>query len=114
MSIAQHMERAWRWICAQIAGELHVQHDEGMDLPRLLPKRTLVHLTIKGRDWMAGMRCPCGCGDTIELMLLAGTTPRWDLCIDRRGRPTLYPSVHRTAGCRSHFWVRAGRITWCR
>ncbi|MDM9644782.1 DUF6527 family protein [Rhizobium sp. S163] len=28
-------------------------------------------------------------------------------------RPTLHPSVWRNSGCRSHFWVRRGRIAWC-
>ncbi|WP_425373246.1 DUF6527 family protein, partial [Klebsiella pneumoniae] len=33
--------------------------------------------------------------------------------VDGKGRPTLYPSIWRTTGCRSHFWVRIGRIHWC-
>nr|WP_246810918.1 DUF6527 family protein [Ensifer sp. ENS09] len=59
------------------------------------------------------MRCPCGCGDTIELLVVDGAKPRWDLTMDEASRPTLHPSVWRGKGCRSHFWVRHGRIHWC-
>ncbi|WP_318030080.1 DUF6527 family protein [Rhizobium ruizarguesonis] len=60
-----------------------------------------------------GMRCPCGCGDTIELLVAAETKPRWDVTIDEVRRPTLHPSVWRQKGCRSHFWIRRGRVHWC-
>ena len=59
------------------------------------------------------MRCPCGCGETIELLVLDGAKPRWDVLIDKKNLPTLHPSVWRQTGCRSHFWVRKGRINWC-
>ncbi|WP_310503288.1 DUF6527 family protein [Rhizobium sp. BK176] len=59
------------------------------------------------------MRCPCGCGDTIELLVAAETKPCWDVAIDEKRRPTLHPSVWRQKGCRSHFWIRRGRVHWC-
>ncbi|MER8408153.1 DUF6527 family protein [Mesorhizobium sp. M1307] len=59
------------------------------------------------------MRCPCGCGEPIELMVLKEAKPRWDVRIDESRRPTLHPSVWRQKGCRSHFWIRQGRIHWC-
>ncbi|WP_420496783.1 DUF6527 family protein [Szabonella alba] len=59
------------------------------------------------------MRCPCGCGDIIELLVIAEAKPRWDVGADRERRPTLSPSVWRKTGCRSHFWVRRGRVQWC-
>jgi hypothetical protein len=104
---------AWEWLGARLRGDLRVRCEEGPDLPPMLPRHALLHLTVKGQDWMAGMACPCGCGERVELMLLNGMKPRWDLTVDQLGRPTLYPSVHRVTGCRSHFWVRAGQITWC-
>ncbi|WP_449415896.1 DUF6527 family protein [Ochrobactrum teleogrylli] len=59
------------------------------------------------------MRCPCGCSDTIELMILRQARPRWDIKVNKAGQPSLYPSVWRGSGCKSHFWVREGRILWC-
>lgn len=60
-----------------------------------------------------GMRCPCGCGDRIELIILKEARPRWDVSVNKAGEPSLRPSVWRKSGCRSHFWVREGRILWC-
>ncbi|MGM5058302.1 DUF6527 family protein [Rhizobium sp. 814_E9_N1_1] len=86
---------------------------DGDTLPLILPGRDLVLTRDDGDDWSVGMRCPCGCGDTIELMVLPEARPKWDVTVDGGGRPTLHPSVWRKTGCRSHFWVRGGRIHWC-
>lgn len=86
---------------------------EGDALPSHLPSRTLVLLRDDGEDWSVGMLCPCGCGDPIELMLIREARPRWDLRVDPKQLPTLQPSIWRNTGCRSHFWLRGGRVTWC-
>jgi hypothetical protein len=64
-------------------------------------------------DWSVGMRCPCGCGQRLEMMVLKEVKPRWDVSVDLRGHVTLHPSVWLREGCRSHFWVRSGKIIWC-
>lgn len=66
-----------------------------------------------GEDWCVGMRCPCGCGYVIELLVVAEARPRWDVKVDANGLPTLTPSVWLQKGCRSHFWIREGRTIWC-
>jgi uncharacterized protein DUF6527 len=86
---------------------------EGDELPQELPQRDLMVAREGKTLWTAGMRCPCGCGRRLEVMLLPGVKPRWDLMMDAGGRPTLYPSVWVNDGCRSHFWLRAGRVEWC-
>tara|TARA_R110002020_G_scaffold69730_9_gene181452 strand:- start:25466 stop:25798 length:333 start_codon:yes stop_codon:yes gene_type:complete len=86
---------------------------QGDSLPDGLPSRDIVLVRDDGDDWSVGMRCPCGCGDTIELMVLEEARPRWDITVDSARRPTLHPSVWRKTGCRSHFWLRRGRIHWC-
>lgn len=87
---------------------------EGDELPASLPERTII-IAREGQDlWSAGMICPCGCGRTIELMLLPGVKPRWDLQVDDANRPTLWPSVWANNGCKSHFWLRRGEVEWCR
>ena len=86
---------------------------DGDTLPKSLPRRDLVLARDDGDDWSVGMRCPCGCGATIELMVLPEAMPRWDIRTDEAGRPTLHPSVWKQSGCRSHFWIRNGRIHWC-
>ncbi|WP_307174508.1 DUF6527 family protein [Hydrogenophaga pseudoflava] len=59
------------------------------------------------------MRCPCGCGRKIELLLINEAEPRWDLLLDEEGRPSLAPSVWLRDGCHSHFWIRKGKVRWC-
>ena len=43
---------------------------EGDTLPGGLPKRDLILLRDDGEDWSVGFRCPCGCGETIELAVM--------------------------------------------
>jgi hypothetical protein len=59
--------------------------------------------------WFVVLSCPCGCGATICLNLLPDDSPRWALTEG----PTLTPSIMRTSGCRSHFYIRNGEIIWC-
>jgi len=83
------------------------------DLPDEFAENTLHVAGEHGNYWCAAMRCPCGCGALIHMSLLAEDDPSWRLRVDRGGRPSLTPSVWRTSGCRSHFFLRAGRIEWC-
>jgi hypothetical protein len=85
---------------------------EGDMLPEKLPLWNLVVARDDGDDWSVGMRCPCGCGQRLEMMLLKEVKPRWDVSIDSRGHVSLYPSVWLREGCKSHFWVRSGKIVW--
>jgi hypothetical protein len=62
--------------------------------------------------WHISMLCPCGCDATISLNALADDSPQWILK-EREGVPSIEPSIWRRTGCRSHFFVRAGRIEWC-
>ncbi|MGC9948815.1 MAG: DUF6527 family protein [Bryobacteraceae bacterium] len=64
--------------------------------------------------WSAVLLCPCGCDDRIHLSLLRDDSPRWSLRVDNGKLPSLSPSVWRTKGCRSHFFLRQGRIDWCK
>lgn len=95
------------------APRLRVIEVSGDRLPETIPTNRIVHLIDDGESWSVALRCPCGCDDVLELLLLPGVSPRWDLSFDRRGRPTLFPSVWRATECRSHFWIRGGRIVWC-
>lgn len=63
--------------------------------------------------WHAVMACPCGCGASLYLSLLADDRPRWAVVRNNDGTISLSPSVWRQVGCRSHFFLRHGRIVWC-
>ncbi|MEZ0188662.1 DUF6527 family protein [Ralstonia solanacearum] len=83
------------------------------DLPSALQARRLYAVGEGGQYWLAALRCPCGCGDVIQLPMIDGQRPRWALMHKGTRLPSLSPSVDRTAGCRSHFWLEQGVIRWC-
>ncbi|MGO9145122.1 MAG: DUF6527 family protein [Desulfomonilia bacterium] len=63
--------------------------------------------------WCAALLCPCGCQAVIQLNLLTSTRPVWQF--ERHpimDLPTLSPSIRRTQGCKSHFFLRRGRVHW--
>lgn len=83
------------------------------DLPEDLLAHKLYAVGESGHYWLAALRCPCGCGDTIQLPMIEGQRPRWTLTHKSMRRPSLSPSVDRTVGCRAHFWLRQGVVRWC-
>lgn len=85
---------------------------QGDALPVKLPRRGLILLRDGGEDWSIGLMCPCGCGQRIELPLIKEACPHWKLHVEQDGTPTLAPSVWLQDGCRSHFFVRHGKVAW--
>ena len=54
--------------------------------------------------------CPCGCKEHVSVNLNPASGPRWRLRIMGGQRISLWPSVQRQSGCRSHFVVVGGDI----
>jgi len=107
------IERAWRSLRRWLRGWLDppsLRVLQVLDEPEERHQGVLYVVGDPNRPWLAVMSCPCRCGEAIHLNLLAGTRPRWTVAEDPDGLVSLFPSVWRTAGCRSHFIVRAGRI----
>lgn len=107
------VRRWWRNTWSRLAPRRQLVVFEGDSLPKRMPRRDLVLARDNGEDWCVGMRCPCGCGHVIELMVIPEAKPRWDVRVDGKKRPMLSPSIWMQKGCRSHFWLRAGQIQWC-
>jgi hypothetical protein len=57
------------------------------------------------------LSCPCGCGDEISVNLDPRTGPAWRTYQTARGF-TLFPSIWRESGCKSHFIIWEDRILW--
>ncbi|WP_425128277.1 DUF6527 family protein [Burkholderia gladioli] len=84
------------------------------DLPDDVQKRKLYAVGEDGQYWLAVLKCPCGCGEIIQLPMIDGQRPKWTLTHRQERLPNLSPSVDRTVGCRAHFWLKAGSIHWCK
>jgi len=83
------------------------------EIPESL-KASTVYLCGEGEHlWAAAMICPCGCDEVIQLNLLRQARPRWSAQQHQDGTVSLMPSVWRQKGCRSHFFIRHGRVNWC-
>jgi hypothetical protein len=82
------------------------------DLPDQPEERTLYLAGEEGFEWGAAMVCPCGCKETIQFNLLREVRPRWTIHLAEDG-VSLAPSVWRSQGCHSHFFLRHGQIEWC-
>lgn len=108
-----HKPLWWRRFVAWLMPRRSLVVVEGDMLPRRLPFRNLVMARDDGEDWSVGLQCPCGCGQRLEMMLLKEVKPRWDISVDSNGHVSLHPSVWLREGCKSHFWVKRGKIIWC-
>lgn len=86
---------------------------DGDSPPDRIRSRDLYLARDDGEDWSVAMKCPCGCGERLELMLAPEVRPHWSVRSEPDAPPTLHPSVWRKTGCKSHFWVRDGRVIWC-
>jgi len=79
------------------------------------PVAGVLHLIEDGAGtyWLAVMRCPCGCRATIQLPMTPPARPCWHFHGTSQ-KPSLWPSVRRATGCKSHFILRDGVVQWCR
>lgn len=112
MRLMRWAARQWGRIRTWWRDDLTERCCEGDTLPLTLQAREMVHMIDNGESWSVGFYCPCGCREVIELLLLPDVDPHWTLAVDDHNRPTLRPSVWRIEGCRSHFWIRSGRVVW--
>lgn len=102
-----------RWLGGVPAGPLPYRTERADEIPDDLKGGVLYVVGEGPHEWYAAMMCPCGCGEPLVMSLLADARPRWRVSVDDAGVPSLSPSVNRLVGCRSHFFLRSGRIDWC-
>jgi hypothetical protein len=71
-----------------------------------------VVLVERGCLRSAIIKCPCGCEEELVINLDKRVGPAWRLYRDERGL-TLYPSIWRDNGCRSHFILWHDTVFMC-
>jgi hypothetical protein len=76
-------------------------------------KKNIVYVVgdKKYAKW-AYLRCPSGCNDIIMLSLNKRNFPSWSVKQDKLGRATISPSIHKLDGCKSHFFIKKGKLIW--
>ena len=107
-------KKLWLWL-RQILAREPAPHRTIMveDLPEEFRTGEIYLMGENGHFSCTAMMCPCGCGEVIQLNLVSGTRPVWTVELDSDTRAvTLWPSIWRTTGCRSHFLLRSGRVQW--
>ncbi len=62
----------------------------------------------------AYLKCPCGCGSTTMLSLSTKRRPSWQVYMNWMMILTVYPSVRDISTCYSHYWIKRGKVYWCR
>lgn len=108
----KRLRRVWRKLVAPLVSKTTYYALVVDDVPeRLLPGVVYV-VGAPQTPWCAALVCPCGCGELIQLSLIENDSPSWRLEIDRKKRVTLFPSVARTRGCRSHFCLQRSTVVW--
>jgi hypothetical protein len=84
---------------------------EADDLPDDVSNKEIIVGGGLTKSWVVLLKCPCGCNSLIYLNTLKEEHPSWEVVMNLSGI-SIYPSVWRTKGCKSHFWVKAGKIIW--
>lgn len=107
-----YIYRLWHWVRDLFGWTPLYKIIVSEELPDQPQPNKLYLIGDEGAYWMAAMICPCGCGDLIQLAIDPTGRPRWDVRLER-GLVTLHPSVHRKVRCRSHFFLKGGKIIWC-
>jgi hypothetical protein len=69
-------------------------------------------LVIRGVPRSVVMLCPDGCGAILTINLDSRAGPAWRAYV-RNSALTVYPSIWREEGCKSHFILWEDRVLWC-
>ena len=83
-------------------------------LPKVIRPNVLYIVEEDGYAESASMICPCSCHEILYLNLIPDERPLWYLVGWPEGLAEIKPSVWRQKGCRSHFWLKRGRVYWCK
>ena len=82
------------------------------ELPEKIKGKRIYICTHAEYPWQINFLCPCGCNVLLYLNLLEEVRPCWSFKISKKKKISLHPSINRKTDCRSHFFVRQGKIEW--
>lgn len=87
--------------------------EEIEDIQLITPKSKHIYIEKRGgkNRWLH-ILCPSGCGELISVNLMKSIYPNWKVTRNRNNTVTLFPSIDKVDGCRSHFFIRESKIEW--
>lgn len=92
-------------------GSLQVMRVQEMDREHL--RDGYLYLESRaGKDRWLHMLCPCGCREVLSVNLMTSHRPYWSILWHSDGTLTVAPSIDKTVGCKSHFFIQRSRIVW--
>lgn len=99
-----------------LLGKLDFKHRYMQQRPAAdaIPDRTVIIIGNQQKSKWALLKCPCGCQEVLNLSLMKTVSPNWQTIISKDQRITMEPSLWKSAGCRSHFFIRKGKLIWCK
>lgn len=113
----------WRWILSVLHGfnQSKIVYSNNYqdkaysvvfneDEPEIIESGKIYILGKNSIYWQISLLCPCGCLEKIHLNLLNDCYPYWNFNLTPK--LSIRPSIWRTKGCRSHFWIENNNISW--
>ncbi len=88
------------------------QYTFSEDVPDKLKRYEIYIIGSKECYWQIVMLCPCGCKTVLHINLLNDYKPSWIYEMNSRQAITIHPSIHRKVDCKSHFFIREGKVVW--
>lgn len=103
-----------RWFKKFIYGDQTYLHKRVDENPDVISKGIVYLIGDSPQPWAASFLCPCGCGEVVMLSLIPTDSPSWKARLQKNGAISLSPSIWRTRGCRSHFFIHGGKTIWAK
>jgi hypothetical protein len=106
------MKNIIRWIITLCRKEqLDYFYCLSNDIPNTYSTKCVYIIGVKESPWCVAFICPCGCKEKIILNTLTEATPCWKF-YTKKNQISIFPSINRIIGCRSHFFIRNGNVEW--
>jgi hypothetical protein len=106
------LKRLLNWCKGLLFADKPFKYKFVEDVPTKLYKRTVYIVGENNFYWQMVMLCPCGCNNVLHMNLMEEQSPSWSYSINTERAISIFPSVNRLVGCKSHFFVREGKIIW--
>jgi len=82
-----------------------------VDIPKQISRKKIYLIGKPEAKWVAIFQCPCGCGESVYLNLLSDARPCWHFWTVGK-KISFHPSIWQKNGCKSHYFIKDGRVKW--